>query len=309
MSRRNEAESPLLSVVIPTYNRAERLRITLASVLNQTFEDFEVLVMDDGSTDATRDAVERFGDPRVRYSWAENSGGPAAPRNRGIDEARAEWICFLDADDLWYPEKLEKVYAVIAADGSVDAVSHHEYSVASGSPVKRLLKHGPYVPDFYRRMLLQGNRCSTSAMSVRKSFLDRHSLRFNTASNYVIVEDFDLWLRMARAGAKFRFLDDVLGEYVLEADNMSSDTHKALDNLESVLWDHVYHLQEFDADKDGLWRYVSLQVHVARARELARAGRLRAALQLGLKMLLASPASAARYVFSKARWHLPGLRQ
>src|SRR5882672_1834830 len=107
---------PCFSIVIPTYNRAAKLKLTLDSVIAQTFTDFEVLVMDDGSSDNTREMVESFRDSRIRYQWAPNSGGPATPRNRGIDAAVADWICFLDADDRWYPDKLRRVAQVITAD-------------------------------------------------------------------------------------------------------------------------------------------------------------------------------------------------
>ena len=100
---------PFFSVVIPTFNRSPVLKRAIESVLAQSFLDYEILVMDDGSTDDTQAVVESFHDQRICYYWAENSGGPATPRNRGIDAARADWICFLDADDLWYPDKLERV--------------------------------------------------------------------------------------------------------------------------------------------------------------------------------------------------------
>ncbi len=96
---------PLVSVVIPTYNYAEYLPQAIESVLNQTFLDFEIVVVDDGSTDDTPSVVRQFGD-RIRYVRQENRGNACA-RNRGMAEARGQWLCFLDADDLWEPRKLE----------------------------------------------------------------------------------------------------------------------------------------------------------------------------------------------------------
>lgn len=287
---------PFFSVVIPTFNRAERLRSTLKSVLDQTFADFEVLVMDDGSTDHTREVVESFADGRVRYSWAENSGGPATPRNRGIDAAGAEWICFLDADDFWYPQKLEETRKAIVSDPSFDAICNDEYLVSSSSDRRRRLSYGPYEPEFYRVMLESGNRCSTSAMSVRKAFLDKHSLRFNAAAEYVIVEDYDLWLRMAMAGAKFRFSSLVLGEYLVEKDNISLDMEKSFHNLEVLLRDHVFRVQTFEADKGLLWRRVCVRLSVARARRLRSSARHAAALMLWLRTFVDAPGATTRYL-------------
>lgn len=104
--------SPFISVVIPTYNRARQVQAALASVLAQTYTEFEAIVVDDGSTDGTAEAVQQFisqqGDKgkQIRYVIQPNQG-PSAARNRGIEEARAGWIAFLDSDDIWLPEKLE----------------------------------------------------------------------------------------------------------------------------------------------------------------------------------------------------------
>ncbi len=103
--------SPRVSVIIPTYNRAALVCEAVDSVLGQTYQDFEILVIDDGSTDGTDAAVATYGD-RVRYVWQENRGMSAA-RNRGIDLARGEYLALLDSDDLWMPFKLELMVAVL----------------------------------------------------------------------------------------------------------------------------------------------------------------------------------------------------
>jgi glycosyltransferase involved in cell wall biosynthesis len=106
------ANAPFVSVVIPTYNRLRRVTAALDSVLAQSYSNFEVIVVDDGSEDGTGQAIESLirnrsaSAPTVRYVFQTNQGSSAA-RNRGIDEARGEWIAFLDSDDIWYPEKLE----------------------------------------------------------------------------------------------------------------------------------------------------------------------------------------------------------
>ncbi|MCZ6541357.1 MAG: glycosyltransferase family A protein, partial [Nitrospinae bacterium] len=98
-------EKPAVSVVIPTFNRAWCLAETLRSVARQTFRDFETIVVDDGSTDDTPDLLCRFPEVRV-HRWEDNRGVSAA-RNRGIEMARGEWVCFLDSDDRWVPGKLQ----------------------------------------------------------------------------------------------------------------------------------------------------------------------------------------------------------
>jgi glycosyltransferase involved in cell wall biosynthesis len=107
------SENPFISIVIPTFNRAKQVRLALDSVLAQTYRNFEVIVVDDGSTDDTKDVVasivknQAMGGVRVRYIGQLNQGQSVA-RNRGAEEAKGEWIAFLDSDDLWLPGKLEK---------------------------------------------------------------------------------------------------------------------------------------------------------------------------------------------------------
>src|SRR5690348_13396065 len=104
---------PRVSVVIPSYNSAQYVGAAIESVLVQTVPDVEILVVDDGSKDATREVVARYGD-RARYLYQENAG-VAVARNHGIRESSGEWIGFLDADDTWLPQKLERQLAALAA--------------------------------------------------------------------------------------------------------------------------------------------------------------------------------------------------
>jgi glycosyltransferase involved in cell wall biosynthesis len=110
--------SPLLSVIIPTYNRAELLRRALNSVLRQTFSDHEIIVVDDGSTDCTQAQVARLSQewsasrPRIRYFFQKNQGKSVA-LNHGLSEAKGKWIAFLDSDDIWLPAKLEQQFRAL----------------------------------------------------------------------------------------------------------------------------------------------------------------------------------------------------
>jgi len=111
-----------VSVVIRTYNRAYIVAEAIESALNQTYGDFELLVVDDGSTDNTPEVVRRFQDPRLRYIRHEKNRGVGAACNTGAAEAQGEWIAFLDSDDIWKPEKLERQVACAARHPEVDAV-------------------------------------------------------------------------------------------------------------------------------------------------------------------------------------------
>ncbi len=292
---------PYFSVIIPTYNRAEKLAMTVQSVLEQTFEDFELLLMDDGSTDNTGEMVSSFSDSRIHYDCAPNSGGPATPRNRGINLASAPWICFLDSDDIWYPTRLSDVAHAISQKPESDVFCHNEMLHTEGTNKKSLLKHGPYERDFYRILLTQGNRLSTSAVTVRADFLLKHKLRFNQASDYTIVEDYDLWLRLAKHEAGFLFISKPLGEYIIGNDNITLATARARHNQLVVLKDHVYNIQQFEPDKDKLWCQIHLRLDLEEARELIQQGKIANGLRLLASKAASQPVQLLKTLATKLR--------
>ncbi len=102
-------KKPFFSIIIPTFNRAHLIQIPIKSILNQTFEDWELIIIDDGSTDNTQEIVTGFNDSRIRYFWQENQKESAA-RNHGIVRAQGEWICFQDSDDAYLPDHLAVLY-------------------------------------------------------------------------------------------------------------------------------------------------------------------------------------------------------
>ena len=104
--------NPTVSVIIPEYNRSKLLSLAIESALNQTYQDLEIIVIDDGSTDNTKEVVEGFikQDSRVKYIQHENNKGASAARNTGIMSAKGEYIAFLDSDCQWMPEKIEKKF-------------------------------------------------------------------------------------------------------------------------------------------------------------------------------------------------------
>ncbi len=121
-----------VSVIIPTYNRADLLPTAISSVLAQTYTDWELIVVDDASTDNTREVIKEWEakDSRIRsVSLNKNSGGPAHPKNVGVESARGEFIAFLDHDDEWLPEKLKKQVAVFASSPRIGLVTCEAYVV------------------------------------------------------------------------------------------------------------------------------------------------------------------------------------
>ncbi len=238
--------APRVSIVVPAWNAAAFIEKTLAAVAAQTFRDFELVVVDDGSSDDTKLVVDRFlreKSVRGRCIKQENKK-IAGARNTGIRAAEADMIAFLDHDDLWFPNKLERVMAQFDADPSADLVCHDENIVKDGKFV-RVSRNGPLVANMYERLLFEGNALSPSATTVKKAKLleaglFREDPRFNT------VEDYDLWMRLARI-CRMRFLPEILGEYQLVERGASNKIVYHNTNLENLLRDHFKNFPNPDA--------------------------------------------------------------
>lgn len=183
---------PRVSVIIPTYNRAALVQEAAASVLAQTYRDFEFLVVDDGSTDGTLEALAAFGGT-IRVLSRPVRGGVSAARNTGIAAAQGEWLAFLDSDDLWLPEKLERQMAFMEARPQLFLSQTEETWVRRGVRVNPPLTHRKEGGRIFLRSL---ERClvSPSAVMLHRRLLDDHG-GFDEA--LPAAEDFDLWLRLS----------------------------------------------------------------------------------------------------------------
>jgi|Deesub1362A_J573_1020465.scaffolds.fasta_scaffold01563_2 glycosyltransferase involved in cell wall biosynthesis len=131
-----EKEAPTVSVIIPTYNRAPLIGRAVRSVLNQTYQDFEVIVVDDGSQDNTEEVVKNFHDERIRYIKHEKNKGAAAARNSGIRVAKGKYIAFQDSDDEWLPRKLEKQMKVFETSPEVGVVFTDVFRVSKNGKME-----------------------------------------------------------------------------------------------------------------------------------------------------------------------------
>ena len=162
---------PLVSIVIPTYNHAHFLKQALQSVCDQTYTNWEAIVVDNHSKDDTEQVVASFEDARIKLLKIHNQGIIAASRNMALDAAKGDWIAFLDSDDYWYPEKLSLSIAVVVADQAVDICSNDELLVNEITGERSPIKYGPFVKKFYHSLLMRGNCMSPSAAIVKHDFL------------------------------------------------------------------------------------------------------------------------------------------
>ena len=208
---------PVISVIIPTYNHAHFLSKAIDSVRRQTFTEWELIVVNNYSEDDTTAVVASFSDPRIRLENFRNNGIIAASRNHGIALAHGDYIAFLDSDDEWYPEKLDRCVAMLA-EGN-DLVCHGETWVRNGGAFRKV-SYGPKGTLDYYSLLFERNFLSTSAVTVRKSCLDKVD-GFSEDSVFAMVEDYELWLKLSSAGFRFAFVEEILGEFNIHKANNS----------------------------------------------------------------------------------------
>lgn len=214
----DSTKPPFFSVVIPTYNRADKLRRALDGLRHQTCRDFEVIVCDDGSTDATREVVAAYAEALpLTYLWEANWGGPARPRNRGIAAARGEWVCFLDADDWWYPEKLAEV---LLKTGEADLI-YHDCDIHTEQGRRGVGKRCRQLrAPVFVELMISGCSLVTSSVCVKREMLEK-SGGFAEEQELVAIEDYDLWLRIARITERFLHIPRSFGAYWVDQANIS----------------------------------------------------------------------------------------
>lgn len=211
-----------VSVIVPAYNAAGTIAETLTSLLAQTHARWEVTVVDDGSTDGTGRIVRQFmkRDARVRIVRQRN-GGESAARNTGITNARHNWLLFLDADDWISPVHLERMTDAVASDQTLDAV-HCQYARVAADGTEVVEQYEPPIGDLFptlaRRSAFPVHACLVRAELVREVGMFDTSLRTSP--------DWDLWQRVARAGAKFGAVREVLAFYRMTSHGASLDAHQ-----------------------------------------------------------------------------------
>jgi glycosyltransferase involved in cell wall biosynthesis len=228
---------PEFSVIIVAYNHAPYIKQTIDSVLTQSFDNFEIIIIDDGSTDNTKEIVSSFNQPRIKYIYQQNSGLPAEARNRGMSLSRGRYIALLDGDDFWDKEKLKKCKSVLDSMPDIDLVCHNEAIVHQGR-VLRYTAYGPYVEPMYERLLFDGNCLHTSAVVIRRKVFFEDEKHFSEDRRLFTIEDYEYWLRLSQS-YKFYFLPEVLGNYrVTESGAFLSSGEKNALNMLYLLESH-----------------------------------------------------------------------
>jgi glycosyltransferase involved in cell wall biosynthesis len=275
------------------------LRRSLDSVARQTLREFEVLVCDDGSTDETAKVVHEYGGVLdITWSYGENFGGPARPRNRGIQLARAPYIAFLDSDDWWMPKKLERSIACL--DAGADVVYHDLYVATDERQRvfwKKAVSRDLGRPAF-RDLLLNGCPLCNSSVVARKALLERIG-GLCEDKNLIAVEDYDAWLRISRLTESFRRIPETLGYYWRGGGNISNP-QRVLENLRALEERYSSEYCELRESGDLTWlAYAKGRAHYLLGSYAAARDYLRE-----IRWRRASPA-----LYLKSRWMLLMMKQ
>ena len=202
----------LISVIIPTYNRAHLIKRSVDSVLNQTYKNLELIIVDDGSTDNTKEIIDSINDDRIVYVKQENQGACAA-RNKGIDLAKGKYIAFQDSDDVWLLDKLEKqINALKKNNTDVVCSKMFVYGNLLKRKIPRNIKEG-----FFKKDTLPLGVSNGALLGKKEIFLEN---KFDTTIPRL--QDFEIALRIKEKHSIY-FMDDALINYYIQKDSISSN--------------------------------------------------------------------------------------
>jgi len=265
----------LVSVVIPTYNRSEELKIALESVLSQTYQNFEVIIVDNNSTDGTDAMLKDLNDQRIRLLKINNNGVIAASRNLGIDASSGKWIAFLDSDDWWYSNKLERV--MYYCNSGYD-VCYHDLKIISSqrkfSLYQKKMSGYQVKKPVFNDLIQLGNALSNSSVVVKTSLIKQIS---GLCEDIKLIgsEDYECWIRLSKLTNKFKYIPETLGYYWIGTSNTSNAT-LSLANLQYINKRYITKFNEENNSELPVWwvysyaRALYLTGDVLNARSLLR---------------------------------------
>ena len=248
---------PEISVIIPTYNREQMVCRAVRSVLRQATMTVEVLVIDDGSTDGTRVAVEALTDDRVRYLYQANAGRSAA-RNRGIDAATGRFVVFLDSDDALLPDALARLSGILKMDDTVDLVAGGWYVISDDLRQIETVHPSASTPLDLRAWALDCPFPIHAAMLRRDCIGDARFDRDAEPS-----EDWGFWLELARRGTCMRMIADAVALYVFHGTNSLMD-YPADSQSAAYMLNRFFSLPDLPTEVQSLRNRALARVHLAR---------------------------------------------
>jgi glycosyltransferase involved in cell wall biosynthesis len=260
---------PKVSIIIPTHNRCGFVGNAIASALNQTFEDFELIIVDDASTDKTAETVAFFNDERIKFIRHEKNKGGSAARNTGITNSSGNCIAFLDDDDEWFPDKLSKQMEVLSASPPQIGGVYTGYVMVDRASLRVMCQYSPKKKgNLFHDLLVDNCVGGASCMLLRRECLDKVGL-FD--ESLPCSQDYDLWIRIAKEFS-FECIGEPYFKYYTNQSAISTD---------------------FEAQTKGL-------KIMARKYPLARSFYVKQYLEIGIQYCLSGNLNEGRKTFLRA---------
>ena len=218
-----------VSVIIITYNRAELLRSAIKSILNQTFQDFELIVVDDASKDNTPGVVQSFSDRRIRYIRHETNKKEGGARNTGVENSKGEYIAFLDDDDEWMPDKLQRQVDLMDSSSLFVGGVYTGFLKIDRKTGKTLARRVPTKRgNIFHDMFIQNWVATPSTVLIRKACFEKVGL-FDVSIPFGA--DYDMWTRISRE-FHFEYIRDALVNYYVHENRLSHDYELMIKGME-----------------------------------------------------------------------------
>ena len=302
LTTNNSDQDPKISIIIPTYNRAVMLMEAINSVLNQDYENWELIIVDNFSTDETDKLIGELSDVRIRYIKTPRTGSVAASRNLGISMATGNWVAFLDSDDLWAPTKLSTVIPIMELGyelifHALIIMNEKNPKVRYRAPQRIRIKS-----PIYFNLLLNGNVISLSSVVLKKIYLDTIG-GMNESKELYALEDYDAWLRISRLTENFFYIRKFLGSYRVHDSNISQGNNFAY--VTRGLESHLKSLSRNQRRRfDGLYIYKEV-AHQIKERDFSHIIKklffaIRyAPLKYSIRLLIQLPQALMASVFTK----------
>tara|TARA_Y100000816_G_C26087606_1_gene574176 strand:- start:814 stop:1707 length:894 start_codon:yes stop_codon:yes gene_type:complete len=228
------------SIVIPTFNRKLQLERAIKSVINQTYNNWELIIIDNNSIDGTEDLIKNINNSKIKFYQINNNGIIAKSRNLGIKKSNGEYVCFLDSDDWWYNDKLFKLFKNI--NGS-DFLYHNMDVYSNGIKTSKKMRVRKVKKPVVQDLLINANAIINSTVCVKTKILKEVGM-LDESEDISSVEDYDLWLRIGNKTDNFKLINENLGGYEIHENNMSNFSIDSIKKIEKVYEKNIKYISE-----------------------------------------------------------------
>ena len=212
------------SIIIPTFNRAKKIKLAISSVIKQNYENWELIIVDNNSTDNTKDVVNSYNNKKIFFYEINNEGVIAKSRNYGIEKSLGDYLCFLDSDDWWDKDKLKHVN--FAAQKGYSFI-YHDHHINSPNAIirKRKIVNKNLDKPIFNNLIKYGQSFATSSVTVKKDIFEKIGC-FDQDRKYIAWEDFDAWIKLSKITNNFFKINKSLSIINIDNSNLLDDKLK-----------------------------------------------------------------------------------